>query len=110
MRAEKKYDEAQLEKNQKFAKLSPDFTTVWNYRREILAHLFQKAEGDNFGTLPARLNVIKNELKMLVKGIQESPKSYNLWHHRQWVIEQGLIMEAQMIKLMIAKKKAEAEA
>ena len=110
MRAQKVYDEARLAKTEKFAKLSPDFSTVWNYRREILAHLFEKSEGDNFGTLPAKLNVIKGELMMLLKGLKDSPKSYTLWFHRQWIIEKGLEMETLMIKAMRAKKLAAEKA
>ena len=42
-RAEKQYDETSLGQTEKFARLSPDFSTVWNYRREILTHLFEQA-------------------------------------------------------------------
>ena len=44
-RNDKVYDLASLGQTEKFAKLSPDFTTVWNYRREILQHLFNEGEG-----------------------------------------------------------------
>ena len=93
MRAKKQYDEQKLAKTEKFAKLSPDFTTVWNYRREILLHLFEKGEGEQFSTLEARLMVIKTEMKMLAKILKESPKSYTLFFHGQWVVEQGLLLE-----------------
>ena len=82
MRAEKVYDESKLAKTEKFAKLSPDFSTIWNYRREILQHLFDKGEGEQFSSQSAKLKTISAELMMLVKGIKESPKSYTLWFHR----------------------------
>jgi geranylgeranyl transferase type-2 subunit alpha len=44
-RHSKRYDEKMLEQTMKFSSLSPDFTTLWNYRREILTHLFATAEG-----------------------------------------------------------------
>ncbi len=53
-RKDKVYDLASLGQTEKFAKLSPDFTTVWNYRREILDHLFATSEGD-FSTLEGKL-------------------------------------------------------
>jgi geranylgeranyl transferase type-2 subunit alpha len=39
-RANKDYDRSSLEQTEKFSFLSPDFSTLWNYRREILDHLF----------------------------------------------------------------------
>ena len=39
-RASKEYDRSSLEQTEKFSFLSPDFSTLWNYRREILTHLF----------------------------------------------------------------------
>ena len=37
--------------------------------------------------------MIKYELEMLIKQIKRSPKSYTLWFHRQWCIENGLVEE-----------------
>ena len=65
-RNEKVYDLVSLGQTEKFAKLSPDFTTNWNYRREILLHLFSQGEGE-FSSLEGKLEVIKKELLMLVK-------------------------------------------
>ena len=44
-RKNKEYDEASLAQTEKFSFLSPDFTTLWNYRREIIDALFEKQEG-----------------------------------------------------------------
>lgn len=85
-RANKEYDQASLVQTEKFSFLSPDFSTLWNYRREILLHLFEQAQ-DEYATLEGKLGVIKKELEFLFKGIARSPKSYSLWFHRQWVIE-----------------------
>lgn len=75
---------------EKFSFLSPDFTTLWNYRREILEFLFDKEE------LPQKMKMIGDELKFLVKGIMKSPKSYTLWFHRQWTLQKGLVFEKSM--------------
>ena len=105
-RSEKVYDLASLAQTEKFAKLSPDFTTIWNYRREILDHLFNEGQGQ-FSTLQGKLEVIKNELMMLVKQVMASPKSYSIWEHRVWTITLGLKLEREFIAAMKAKKLAE---
>ena len=45
-RKNKEYDEASLVQTEKFSFLSADFSTLWNYRREILLHLFEKGENE----------------------------------------------------------------
>jgi geranylgeranyl transferase type-2 subunit alpha len=81
-----------LAQTEKFSILSPDFNTLWNYRREIISHLFQSMDAK------ARLEMVKAELMMLIKGIKRSPKSYTLWYQRQWAIEIGLKEEAKLIE------------
>ena len=108
-RNDKVYDLASLGQTEKFAKLSPDFTTVWNYRREILEHLFTEGEGQ-FSTLTGKLEVIKNELLMLVKQVMASPKSYSIWEHRVWTISLGLKLEKEYLAAMMAKKAEEKAA
>lgn len=110
MRRDKVYTEAALGQTEKFAKLSPDFTTVWNYRREILQHLFSQGQVEAFSTLEGKLGVIKNELIMLVKQVMASPKSYSIWEHRVWTINFGLTLEREFLAKMKAKKLAEKQA
>ena len=98
-RANKEYDQASLVQTEKFSFLSPDFNTLWNYRREILLHLFEQGQ-DEYSTLEGKLGVIKKELEFLFKGIARNPKSYTLWFHRQWVIEQGLELEREYIAVV----------
>ena len=75
----------------KFSELSPDFTTLWNYRREIFESLW-KTSGDP----KAIYEMIMKELKFLIGAIKDSPKSYTLWFHRQWIIQKGMHLESQM--------------
>ena len=109
-RERKEYDEASLAQTEKFSFLSPDFSTIWNYRREIINHLFSLDTG-SYSSLEGKLGLIKSELTMLMKGIKMSPKSYTLWFHRQWIIEKGLVHEREAIALAVSKaKQAKADA
>ena len=89
-RADKEYDQASLEQTEKFSFLSPDFQTLWNYRREIIEHIFETELKENTAE---KYKMVGKELEFLVKGITRSPKSYTLWFHRQWAIQKGLVFE-----------------
>lgn len=67
-----------LELTSKAIRLSPDFYTVFNYRRQILTNLLTQEPND----------WLAQELSFLTRNLKESPKSYTLWFQRQWVIEQ----------------------
>ena len=95
-RQDKVYDEAALSQTEKFAKLSPDFTTVWNYRREIIEHLFKQGEG-KYGSLEGKIGLIKDELVNLVKLLMANPKSYSIWEYRVWSINIGLDLEREYL-------------
>jgi len=71
-----------LAQTEKFSFLSPDMSTLWNYRREILQHIF----ATEMETDAQKLGLIGAELKFLVKAIMKSPKSYSLWFQRQWAL------------------------
>jgi geranylgeranyl transferase type-2 subunit alpha len=96
-RSAKQYDRASLEQTEKFSSLSPDFSTLWNYRREIMAHLMENEEG--LKDMPKnKYEMLGKELEFLVKSIMRSPKSYTLWFHRQWVIDHGLRVERELMQ------------
>ena len=77
--------------------LSPDFSTLWNYRREILSHLLANEEPLK-NSPKDKYELLIKELEFLVKSIMKSPKSYTLWFHRQWVIEIGLKVEREIMQ------------
>ena len=77
--------------------LSPDFSTLWNYRREIITHLLANEEPLK-DSLKDKYEMVMKELEFLVKSIMKSPKSYTLWFHRQWVIDIGLGVERELNK------------
>ena len=89
-RIEKEYSQKTLEMTQKLSALSPDFETVWNYRREIIEFLNKEK------TAEEKYKFFGTELLGLVKLMKENPKSYTLWGHRQWVILEGLKIEKFM--------------
>jgi geranylgeranyl transferase type-2 subunit alpha len=80
---------------------SPDFYSLWNYRREILIHVHGPTIGlrNDRGTarepdsrdsvIPASLGaaIRDQELLLSADGIRKNPKSYGAWHHRLWIIE-----------------------
>ena len=69
-----------MKATEKFSFLSPDFSTLWNYRREILNHLFDSAEVKT--DFKKKSEMIATELKFLMKAIMKSPKSYTIFFHR----------------------------
>lgn len=89
-RAIKEYTEENFAQTEQFAKLSPDFITLWNFRREILLDLWEKADTEK------RLSLVQYELVMIFKHIRRSPKSYTLFNHRQWIIGLGLPEESKV--------------
>ena len=46
-RKDKEYTKETLMQTEKFSFLSPDFTTLWNYRREILEWVFENEYKDD---------------------------------------------------------------
>ena len=96
-RSNKEYDRASLEQTEKFSFLSPDFSTLWNYRREIITHLFLAEFDAMESATEKKYEFVTRELEFLVKGIMKNPKSYTLWFHRQWAIEKGLSFERQLL-------------
>lgn len=95
-RVNKVYTEKTLELTQKIAILSPDFDTVWNYRREIITALNEQKNPQE------KYKFFITELLGLVKLMKENPKSYTLWGHRQWVILEGLQIEKFMSEEQLA--------
>lgn len=67
----------------------PDSNILWNYRKEaLLARAAQPAEAAP-GAEPEPVvladDVVAGEMRLLEQAIQVFPKSYWIWHHRQWL-------------------------
>lgn len=63
--------------------ISPDIYTFLNFRRRLVQWKLQECSEEE------RVKVFSQELDLLTKIIKESPKSYTLWYHRQWIIKQA---------------------
>lgn len=59
--------------------INPDYYTCWNYRREILVELFKSSN-------PQELCL--TELKFTESCLLIHPKSYWVWFHRKWALQQ----------------------
>ena len=86
------YTQESLDLTTKCITLSPDFYSVFNFRRRILQHLLTDQSEETKGEM------LGKELDTLTKITRESPKSYTLWFHRQWVILRSRNFELLMKK------------
>jgi len=63
-------------------KINPDFYTVFNFRKEIVLDMIAKSP-------ERKAEILKEELETMTQALLQQPKSYYVWHHRVWVMEQG---------------------
>ena len=82
-RAAKVYDAASLEAVAKVVTENPDFATMWNFRREVLGHMFPDAD------VAARKAACLAEFALTQECLGINPKSYPVWYHREWVLLWG---------------------
>ncbi|KAF9328755.1 hypothetical protein BG006_008113 [Podila minutissima] len=61
---------------------SPDYYTIWNVRRTILKEGFL----DNANEETANI-IYTNELEFVQDNLRLNPKSYFMWNHRRWCLE-----------------------
>jgi len=85
-RSEGHKDETQLKISAQVLQSNPDITTLWNIRKEILLHLFEKpvVEDEQSIDKDTRLN---KELDLTQACLMINPKSYGAWYHRTWSLE-----------------------
>lgn len=80
----KVYSEEMLSKCDKVLTINSEHYTVWNYRRQIVLHLFRQqkySESD-------QSRILHIELQIVMKTLERNPKSYAGFHHRAWCVEQ----------------------
>ncbi|KAI9282574.1 hypothetical protein BY458DRAFT_496667 [Sporodiniella umbellata] len=79
--SEKLYDRETFQLTTRILHWTPDFYTVWNYRRTVLlSAILTKDEGND-------QKVFQEELLLLLQLIKSNPKSYWLWNHRFWCLQ-----------------------
>lgn len=71
-----------LELTKKILELNPEFSTLWNYRRNILIHTVDSGE-------KKISDIVDIELALVVHALEKNPKSYCAWHHRAWTVSLG---------------------
>lgn len=76
-------DNKLFQKTTKLLHLNPEFYTVWNVRREVMANLFKNNEFDKKESLEYELSFVTSLLKRF-------PKCYWIWNHRIWCLFQFL--------------------
>mmetsp|Transcript_40023 Transcript_40023/g.87344 ORF Transcript_40023/g.87344 Transcript_40023/m.87344 type:complete len:606 (+) Transcript_40023:24-1841(+) len=92
-RRQKVYTMHTHEITMKALQFNPEFSTLWNYRREIILHV---GKGD------AGLPMLQGELKLLEKVLHKAAKAYCVWFHRRWVLDQ-LVQRGSKAELLEAE-------
>lgn len=75
------YTKEALEQTTTLLELNPEYNAVWNYRRDVMVHLFDAGE------LSAQ-DVLTQELHMVLAMMKQYPKCYWIWNHRRWCLEE----------------------
>lgn len=63
----------------------PDSNILWNYRKEALLARAGCPADDAEEPCVFSDDAVAGEMKLLERAIQQFPKSYWIWHHRQWL-------------------------
>ena len=72
--------------------ISPDIYSFLNFRRSLLLSKLSTSSPEE------KPKILSSELELLTRIIKESPKSYTLWFHRQWVLQQSQNIQEIMTK------------
>ncbi|KAF8911817.1 Rab geranylgeranyltransferase, partial [Dissophora ornata] len=78
----KKTDNDALRTTTSLLRKSPDYYTIWNVRRTILQEGFLNGADDEIAN-----KIYNNELEFLQENLKLNPKSYFMWNHRRWCLE-----------------------
>ncbi|KAJ2707661.1 Rab geranylgeranyltransferase [Coemansia sp. IMI 203386] len=82
LRAQHEHTEDALAATRRLLELNTELHTVWNYRREIFAHL------DGWQDTEKKQQMLELELGFLLEIIMKNIKSYWMWNHRTWALSQ----------------------
>lgn len=77
--------ETLLEMTFNLAQMSPEISTIYNVRRELLTKAIEELPEKS----PERYEKIVKEIELVNFLLKKQPKSYSLFTHRQWLILQG---------------------
>lgn len=75
------------------AKLCPEISTIFNYRRELIKDQLTKlSEQQNNEAITA---VINKEFELVTILLKRHPKSYTLWSFREWLVLESLRLDQE---------------
>ncbi|XP_052232388.1 geranylgeranyl transferase type-2 subunit alpha-like isoform X3 [Dreissena polymorpha] len=81
MRLNKEYDDEVLQLTGQILQLNSDFSTLWNYRKEVFLYYKEtKSEVE-------MCDIYTQELQFLETCLRGNPKSYGVWNHRYFIME-----------------------
>lgn len=79
-RQNQELDDELLHISSQILQSNPDYTTIWNIRREVFMVHFSKS-------LKKTTEDGAGELLLTEAALQKNPKSYGAWSHRAWAME-----------------------
>ena len=125
-------DLAALHHTTKLLTLNPELYTVWNYRREILLHIFASAsqddaaeakhdvfaslregqasttevgvEGEQHKRLTRNQELLQDDLSLTEHALRAHPKVYWIWNHRMWCLTQSSSEHVWQRELRLVEK------
>lgn len=83
-RDDKVYTEDAFNDTSKLLILNPEFYTIWNYRREILLHLYKP--NDQVVDIDTYAQILTDDLQFVLSQLKKYPKCYWIWNHRSWCL------------------------
>uniref|UniRef100_T1PHW6 Geranylgeranyl transferase type-2 subunit alpha n=1 Tax=Musca domestica TaxID=7370 RepID=T1PHW6_MUSDO len=94
-RQNQEYDDEMLAYTTPILQRNPDVSTLWNIRRECILAKVKKIKEEE--VTPEKeaiqeehiLQVFETEMSLTEQCLLVNPKSYNIWHHRMWLLEQS---------------------
>jgi hypothetical protein len=81
---------------------NPDYSSLWNYRKEILIHRYPQVilPNNNADYQKVHLpDIVQKEMQLSQKAILKNPKSYGAWYHRIWILQRFEVDMNQEIEL-----------
>ncbi|KAI8816880.1 geranylgeranyltransferase type II [Fimicolochytrium jonesii] len=75
------YDNEAFDLTTKILAMCPEYYTMWNYRRKIMLDRRKTLSDEAYQSL------CLSELKLADEALKANPKSYWVWNHRRWLLE-----------------------
>lgn len=84
-RVAQQYDDEMMSLTTAILGKNPDISTLWNIRRDCI--LLQLKDADNIGGDDKLKQTFQKDLDFTEHCLLVNPKSYCVWHHRCWILE-----------------------